>query len=394
MARISVEVGALLPAIRRALSAVERRSTIPILETVHLASSDGQLSVSGTNLDMEICAHLPAAGDPLSVCVNPRVLLGMLKGLPASEPVTLEAAAGSGALRVRIGDEQWSLPVLPVEDWPTMPAPPQDQASMSLDAGWIGDALARVAPFISREDTRYYLNGVLLEAEGDKLLAVATNGHQLGRVERAVRGAAIAMAAAGYGAKSCIIPSGMVRAILAHMRGPVTVTLSSAPLVCQVRSADLTITGKLIDGTYPNYRRIIEVPKDIGYEIDRLAFLSALARLKAISSRGSDPGVYICWRQGRLILERRDVELGTASIPVPGTTLANWPAIPLYFNRSYLAAGAQQVRGSAFHLHGGSDAYSQARIIDVSDPASTFILMPMRGDAMVPHEPPPAQEAA
>lgn len=388
MSGTSVEAGALLRALRNVLSAVDRRVTMPILGTVHLASSRAQLAVAGTNLDLEIRAHLPAVGDLTATCVNPHVLMGLLKGLKASEVVTLEPEAGNAVLRVRIGDEQWSLPALPAEDWPALPFGPQvQQASLSLDAGWMGDALARVAQFMSSEDTRYYLNGVLLEAEGDKLLAVATDGHRLGRVERVIPGAAEAMAAAGFADKSCIIPRDMVRAILAHMRGPVTATLSSAPLMCRVKCDDLTITAKMIDGIYPDYRRVIEEPKDVGYEIDRFAFLSALARLKAISNRGTGAMVSICWRQGRLFLERRGSEMGMASIPVPGGTLGTWPAAPLHFDRAYLATAAQQVRGSAFRLHGGGQEFSQARIIDVSDPAATFVLMPMRGDA-VPHDPP------
>ncbi|MFG1371513.1 DNA polymerase III subunit beta [Xanthobacter oligotrophicus] len=391
MAGITVEAGALMRALSRTLAAVDRRPTVPILATVYLVSSGCQLTIAGANLEMEIRAQLPAVGELPATCVNPRVLRDLLKGLPASECVTLETGESGATLRVQIGEEDWSLRTLPVEDWPAFFAELEGQlAEVRLDAGWIGDVLARVAPFMSTEDTRYYLNGVLLEAEGDKLLAVATNGAQLGRVERTVPEAATAISAAGFvGLKSsCIIPSDMVRAVLAHIRGPVTVALSSAPLVCRVEGDGLTITGKLIDGVYPDYRRILEEPKDIGYEIDRLSLLSALARLKAISSRGGDPIVSICWRKGRLFLERRDAEIGMASIPVPGTTLGTWPNIPLHFDRARLAMAVQQIRGSAFRLQGGNSPYSQAQLIDVSDPASTFILMPMRGETALPHEPP------
>lgn len=394
---INVEAGALSQALSRVLPVCHRKALVPILSMVRISAANQRAELVGTDLDIEIQTHLPAAGKLEPVCVDPHVLRDIVRGLPAKERVTLQAR--NGDLVLLVAEEEWSLPTWKADDHPTMkqPADAALHGSFQLDAGYMGDVLARVAPFISADECRYYLNGVFLEPDGDRLFSVTTDGSRLGRVERTISGVATAMEAAGFvpGERRCIIPRDFVRVALSLVRGPAKLTISTSPPLCRLDAEGVTITGKLIDGTFPDYHRVLIDPIDAGYEIDRLGFLSALNRLKAMEARGSSRVLALCWRKGALYLERRDSDRGRASIPVPAATLGRWPAEPVSFDRRFLATIAQQVRGSAFRMHWtGFDTSSQVRITDASDPAATFILMPMRGETALAHEPPPPESAA
>jgi len=396
---INVEAKALSKALGQVLLACHRKTTIPILATARISAEKGVAKFSCTDLDIEIRSQLPASGKLKALCVDPRVLRGIVRGLPASERVTLQAETDAELL-VLVGDEQWRLPALDATDWPKIRQPEDapKHASIPLDAGFIGDVFARVAPFISAEETRYFLNGILFDAEGGRLLAVATDGHRIGRVGRSVPGIAKSMKAAGFmrDDRRCIVGRDFIRATLSLVRGPARFTFGISPATCRIDADNISITGKMIDGTFPDYRPIVGEPSQGGYEVERLSFLSALDRLKAIEASGHSRDLALCWRDGALYLERRDVDRGRASIPVPAATFGDWPTEPLSFNRQYLASIAQQIRGSAFRLGWTGSANSQVQITDVSDPAATFILMPMRGDTKFAHEAPaaPKMEAA
>lgn len=389
---ISVEAGALSQALGRVLPVCHRKTTIPVLSTVRIAANRQSAELACMDLDIEIRTHLAAAGKLEPVCVDPRVLRDIVRGLPAKERVTLQATK-THELVVLVGDEEWRLPTWDANDFPPVNQPGDAplHGSFQLDAGYIGDVLARVAPFISANECRYELTGALLEPEGDRLFAVTTDGSRLGRIERTISGVAAEMEAAGFvaGERRCIISRNFLRAVLGLVRGPAKLTLSASPPLCRLDADGVTITGKLIDCTFPDYHRALVDPIDAGYEVDRLALLSALSRLKAIEERSSSRIIALCWRKGALYLERRDADRGRASIPVPAATFGQWPATPVSFDRSYIAAIAQQVRGSALRMHWtGSETGSQVRITDASDPAATFILMPMRGETALDHEPP------
>lgn len=390
-AGISVDAGAFSQALARVITACHRKATIPILSTARLAAGHSRLEIFSTDLDIEIRTHVAAAGKLEAVCVDPRVLRDIVRGLPATQRVTL-ALRAANELLVLVDEEEWLLPAVDAKDWPKTKRPEDapKHGAIQLDAGFVGDVLARVAPFISNEETRYYLNGVCLDPDGDRLFSVTTDGHRLGRVERNIAGVGAAMEAAGYvaGERRCIVSSLLVRAAVNLVRGPARLTISASPFLCRIDTEAVSITGRMIDGTYPDYHRVLCEATDAGYEVDRLAFLSALGRLKAIEARGSSCGLTLCWRKGALYLDRRDADRGRASIPVPAAPLRSWPDQPISFDRRYLVAIVQQIRGSAFRLHWTGSASSQVRISDASDPASTFILMPMRGETALPHEPP------
>lgn len=241
---------------------VEHRNTIPILANVLLSADNGQLAVTGTDLDISYSASAPAEGT-LETTVDAKRLSDIARRL-SGDVVTITHA--DDKLVVKSGRSRFTLPTLPVEDFP------------HLDAGDLGghfqlDFAALVAPVrfaISSEATRYYLCGVHLHntAEGG-IRAVATDGHRL------AHNTACGMPTI----PAVIIPAKTVGIVPA---GEVTVSLSQNKV--RFATADTIIVSKLIDGSYPDYQRVIPANNTSVATVDRKELASAVARVSTIES--------------------------------------------------------------------------------------------------------------
>ncbi|MGH6774753.1 DNA polymerase III subunit beta [Brucella tritici] len=259
--RVSIDRSQLAYALATVNRAIESRNSIPILANVLLAVEDGQLRLTGTDLDVEITTSLPVLDcQPGSVTVPGKMLADIAKR--ATGDITL--ALDGGRLTVASGRSRYKLDVLPAEDFPSFSAGKFD-TTLELDLA------ALVAPCvhcISTEETRYYLNGVYLHAVEGRLVAVATDGHRLMRN----------VGPAGdldYGA---ILPRKLVGLL---PKGAVTVELSQNKV--RVTSGSTVITSKLIDGTFPDYVRVIPTGNANVLTVDRQYLMKAVERVAAVS---------------------------------------------------------------------------------------------------------------
>ena len=259
--RVSTDRSQLAHALATVNRAIESRNSIPILANVLLAVEDGQLRLTGTDLDVEITTSLPVLDyRPGSVTVPGKMLADIAKR--ATGDITL--ALDGGRLTVASGRGRYKLDVLPAEDFPYFIAGKFDT---TLDL----DLAALVAPCvhcISTEETRYYLNGVYLHAVDGRLVAVATDGHRLMRNV----GPASALE---YGV---ILPRKLVGLL---PKGTVTVELSQNKV--RVTSGATVITSKLIDGTFPDYVRVIPTGNSNVLTADRQALMKAVERVAAVA---------------------------------------------------------------------------------------------------------------
>lgn len=365
-------------------------SKIPILNTVKFEFEEGAAQVSATNLDLAMirrCATVGQLGAPF--CIELRSLLRVVQGYPRGDVLSLSIVKVGDLERLKItsGGDEWLLPTFPngPADWPDSFPDIADaaKATFSLDAGFRSDVLIRVRHAVSREETRYYLNGINISAEGDDLIATATDGHRLVSIRRPHPGAADKLAIVKT---SVILPNDFVRAIIEGTSGALELDFYEDRLIATVRADGVVIHGKLIDGSYPDWRRIVPNAGTCGYEVDRLSLVAGLTKLAATDRDGA-LAVAMVRRGGRVVLEARHPDGISSVLAVTASTFATWPEHPVSFNRKLLRGLVLLGRGGALRLTMGGPM-DPVRIEDSASSELTVVLAPMRGDDEVVHEPP------
>jgi DNA polymerase-3 subunit beta len=351
---------------------VERRNTIPILSNVLLRADDEGLRLKATDLDIEVTETIPAElASGGSTTVPAHVIYDIVRKLPEGSQVSLESTGDSGQMLIRSGRSRFSLQALPESDFPDLAAGDLPHR-FTLPSADLKRLIEKTQFAISTEETRYYLNGIYfhtLEVAGQTVLrAVATDGHRLARVE-------IPAPAGSEGMPGIIIPRKAVAEIIKLVDDAgesVGVELSSAKI--RLTFGGVVLTSKLIDGTFPDYQRVIPTGNDKKLVIDRQSFAAAVDRVSTISSeRGR--AVKLSIADGQLTLTVNNPDSGSATEELP----ADYGADPLDigFNARYLLDIAAQLSGDTaeFML---ADAGSPTLIHDSADEHALYVLMPMR----------------
>lgn len=370
--RLTIEKAALLKSLGHVQSVVERRNTIPILSNVKLEARDGRLALNATDMDVDIVESVAADVDSPGATTAPaHTLYEIVRKLPEGAQVSLESG-GDGQLTLRSGRSRFTLACLPTEDFPVM-AGGDLPNSFFLPVGELKALIDRTRFAISTEETRYYLNGIYLHAGQragvDVLRAVATDGHRLASVESPLpEGAA--------GMPGVIVPRKTVnelRKLIDETVAEVAVSLSET----KVRFAfdDIQMTSKLIDGTFPDYERVIPSGNDKEWEVDRKLFVEAVDRVSAISSEKSR-AVKLSLAGTTLTLSASSPENGTATEEVEVDYQGGGP-IEIGFNSRYLLDIAQQIEGGAVRFL-MADAASPTIMRETDDASALYVLMPMR----------------
>ena len=373
--KFTADRAVLLKALAHVQSVVERRNTIPILANVLLDAAGGLLRLTAT--DMEIAIVEEIAGVDIGRegrCTAPAAtLFDIVRKLPDGVRVEFDHRGGDAPLALRAGRYNTSLMVLPVEDFPSM-TEGKLPTKFRLGAGMLRDLVDRTRFAISTEETRYYLNGIYLhaaKAEGtDVLRAVATDGHRLARVEEALPDGAAGM-------PGVIVPRKTVnelRKLAEETTEEVEVRLSDTKL--QAKIGAVTLTSKLIDGTFPDYERVIPKGNDRVLKVDKNAFAQAVERVAAISSERSRP-VKLSLGKNHLMLTAASPEQGQASEEVDGDAVTyDAPALEIGFQARYLKDITDQVDAQVeFRFADGS---APTIVQDSARPEAVYVLMPMR----------------
>lgn len=251
----------LAAAMRAAERVVEARNTIPILSMVRLVSTKDGLEITTTNLDIQYRQTIACKGTEFALCVDAKRLGQMASAAKAN--ITLEP--GKGNLTVKSGRSRWTMPALPVDDFPSMPV---DKLCKPIAIDH--EALARVLWALSNEETRYYLCGVFLNDEGGAARYVTTQGHKLASMQTATKWP--------KDAPDVIVPTGLVKVIIAMDGGQAAWDDKKM----QVINGDVTVTGKMIEGTFPPYRRVIPEVSSV-VQVDAGALLAEVNSAKIAS---------------------------------------------------------------------------------------------------------------
>ena len=363
--KLTIDRMSLLRPLGHVQSVVERRNTIPILANVVLRAEEGELSLTATDMDIatEVGCSVMTSG---TTTMSAHLLYDIARKLPDGAEV--EIAVNDGHAMVSAGRSSFRLPTLPVEDFPAISSN-ELPVNFSLTAADMRDLIDATRFAISTEETRYYLNGIYIhKAESGELCAVATDGHRLAMTRQALPSGAAQM-------PSIILPRKAVselRKLLDDFDGDVLIGLSETR--AEFRFGVVRLTSKLIDGTFPDYTRVIPVGNDRIMQVDVSAFSAAVDRVSTIASEKSR-SVKMGLRSGVLTLSASNTDASSATEELEVSY--DGPEMEIGFNARYLLDIAGQVNSDMVEF-ALADQGSPSLVRAPGDEASLFVLMPMR----------------
>ncbi|MCX8474768.1 MAG: DNA polymerase III subunit beta [Sphingomonas sp.] len=368
--KATIERATLLRGLSHVQSVVERRNTIPILSNVLIeAQAGGAMRLMATDLDLQIDETIPAAVDqPGAITVSAHTLFDIVRKLPEGSQV--ELAAAEGRITVNAGRAKFTLATLPRDDFP-MIAEGELPTTFELPAETLKQIIDKTRFAISTEETRYYLNGIFLHVTDEAtpmLRAAATDGHRLARVT-------VARPDGADGMPDVIVPRKCVaelRKLLDEVDGSVGVSLSGSKIRFDLGQAILT--SKLIDGTFPDYSRVIPTANDKILKIDPRSFMQGVDRVSTIATEKTR-AVKMSLDRDKITLSVTSPENGAAAEEVPG----EYAAMPfeIGFNSRYLMDILGQIEGDLVEVH-LADAAAPTLIRENDSSPALYVLMPMR----------------
>jgi DNA polymerase III subunit beta len=378
--KLTIERGALLKALGHVQSVVERRNTIPILSNVLLRADSGAgggvLALSATDMDLEIVEQVPSRIErPGRTTAPAHTLYDIVRKLREGAQIEIDASGERSVMVLRSGRSTFTLACLPSEDYPVMAS--GDLAyNFTLTAAELRSLVDRTRFAISTEETRYYLNGIYLHTtkndEVPVIRAVATDGHRLARVE-------MVMPEGAAGMPGIIVPRKTVielRKLVDESEDEIQVSLSETKI--RFATGEAALTSKLIDGTFPDYDRVIPSNNDKILEVKCKEFAEAVDRVSTIStekSRAVKLAIVPGANGGSLAVSATSPENGTAVEEIDATYLAE--PIEIGFNSRYLLDITAQIDGEGAQF-AMSDSASPTIVRDRADPSALYVLMPMR----------------
>jgi DNA polymerase-3 subunit beta len=370
--KVTLERAALLKALGHVHRIVERRNTIPILSNVLIDARERTLTLKATDLELEATERAPAdVMQEGATTVAAHILFDIVRKLPDGAQVSLEMTGDQGQLLLRSGRSRFFLQCLPASDFPDLTAADLTHR-FALTAGDLKKLIDNSQFAISTEETRYYLNGIFLhvsEVDGAPMLrAVATDGHRLARVQMpAPKGS--------QGMPGVIVPRkavGEVQKLIEDPSAEVAIEMSATK--ARVTFGETVLTTKLIDGTFPDYARVIPAGNDKRLVVEKEAFSNAVDRVSTISSeRGR--AIKLSIGDGRMVLSVNNPDSGSASEEIE----VDYDSTPIDigFNARYLLDITAQL-ASDTALMKLSDPGSPTIIQDRDGAAALYVLMPLR----------------
>jgi DNA polymerase-3 subunit beta len=370
--KITIERGLLLKVLGHIQSIVERRNTIPILSNVKFDAPDGVLSLNATDMDLEIVETVPAnVSAPGSATAHAHTLFDIVRKLPDGAQVELDCTGDDSQLTLTAGRSKFKLTCLPTDDFPVLSGGELPH-SFSMPAADLKTMVDRTRFAISTEETRYYLNGIYLHAAENNgvsvLRAVATDGHRLASVEFPLPDGAAGM-------PGVIVPRktvGELRKLIDEIDEDVNVALSDTKIRFSFEGA--VLTSKLIDGTFPDYDRVIPSDNDKLLEVDARQFAQAVDRVSAISTEKSR-AIKLALNKDNLTLSANSPDNDTATEELPVSYDSG--DVEIGFNSRYLLDITQQIDGDTARLT-LADGSSPTLVQDAGDASALYVLMPMR----------------
>ena len=363
----TIERATLLKSLGHVQSVVERRNTIPILSNVLIeAREDGSIRLMATDLDLQVDESVPAAvAQAGATTVSAHTLFDIVRKLPEGSQVELTAAEGK--MQVVAGRSRFNLSTLPRDDFPVI-AEGDLPTRFELPAATLRQVIEKTRFAISTEETRYYLMGIFLHVVDDQLRAAATDGHRLARIT-------VSRPDGAEGMPDVIVPRKAVAELyrlLEELEG--TVEISMSPTKIRFGLGSAILTSKLIDGTFPDYNRVIPTANDKLLKLDPKSFSAGVDRVSTIASEKT--------RAVKMSVDRDKVTLSVTS-PENGLATEELAAdygsdgLEIGFNARYLLDILGEIDGDTVEVH-LADAAAPTLLRESDKSNALYVLMPMR----------------
>jgi DNA polymerase III subunit beta len=355
-----------LAPLQSVIGVVERRQTMPVLANVLLSARDNRLSITGTDLEVELVAtrqvSVQQAGD---ITIPGRKLLDIFKALPDKTSVTLSTEGER--VTIRGGRSRFSLSSLPATDFPVIEEI-NAQQTLALEQGEFRRLIDKTHFSMAQQDVRYYLNGLLLETDGKSLRAVATDGHRLAICEMELK-------ERGKSAQhQVIVPRKGVLELQRILGTDGSIELAIGTNHVRAQIGDIRFTSKLIDGRFPEYGRVIPAAPARKVEADRETLRAALQRT-AILSNEKYRGIRLTARTDLLVIQAHNPEQEEAEDQVE--VAYKGEEVEIGFNVNYLLDALSAIDTEKVEI-GLTDANSSCLIHSPDVTHTRYVVMPMR----------------
>ncbi len=355
----------LLAPLQSVIGVVERRQTMPILANVLLSARDNRLSVTGTDLEVELVAsQAVTVQQPGDVTVPGRKLLDICRALPEKSSVSLTTEAERAT--VRAGRSRFTLSCLPAADFPVVEEF-QAQQHVTVSRAALRRLIDKTHFSMAQQDVRYYLNGMLLETDGKALRAVATDGHRLALCETALETASTTP-------QQVIVPRKGVLELQRLLGGEGDLELAIGTNHVQARIGEIRFTSKLIDGRFPEYGRVVPASPTKVVQAERELLRQSFQRT-AILSNEKYRGIRLTLRAGLLITQAHNPEQEEAEDQVEVTYEGD--DLEIGFNVTYLLDALSALDGEKVEI-GLTDPNSSCLLRAPGGGDTKYVVMPMR----------------
>jgi len=355
----------LLAPLQSVIGVVERRQTMPVLANVLLGARDNRLSVTGSDLEVELVAtsqvNVQQAGD---ITVPGRKLLDIFRSLPEKASVTLSTEGER--VSVRAGRSRFTLSSLPAAEFPLVEEI-NAQQTLTVAQGEFRRLIDKTHFSMAQQDVRYYLNGLLLETDGKALRAVATDGHRLALCEMALAGKAKSN-------HQVIVPRKGVLELQRILGTEGNIELAVGTNHVRAQIGDIRFTSKLIDGRFPEYSRVIPAAPASAIRADRDVLRQALQRT-AILSNEKYRGIRVTVKKNILTVQAHNPEQEEAEEEIEVGYDGN--DLEVGFNVNYLLDALAAIDGQEVEL-GLTDSNSSCLIRSPGNASARYVVMPMR----------------
>jgi DNA polymerase-3 subunit beta len=350
--KLMAERERLLAPLQAVIGVVERRQTMPVLANVLLGVRSGQLTITATDLEVELVAgteiSVQEGGD---ITVPGRKFLDILRALP--EKVAVSLAVEGEKVVIKAGRSRFTLVTLPAAEFPVIDDI-HAQQTVQVARKELQRLLEKTHFSMAQQDVRYYLNGMLLEIDGQSLRAVATDGHRLALCEST-------LAAGARTSQQVIVPRKGVLELQRVLTDEGTADLAIGTNHIRAQIGDIRFTSKLIDGRFPEYSRVIPAAAMYAIRADRDVLRQALQRTavkrSVLTVQAHNPEQEEAEEEIEVSYEGNDLEVG--------------------FNVNYLLDALAAIDGKEVEL-GLTDSNSSCLIRSPGNAAARYVVMPMR----------------
>ena len=365
---LQAERDALLKPLLAVTGIVERRHTLPILSNVLIEKKNGQVSFCATDLEIQITTTSfdDFSGTDFRLTTSAKKLQDILRAIQGNSTVTLEQLA-SGRLTLRAGKSRFNLQTLPSDDFPLLSVGGACSSSFSLCQGELRRLISQTQYAMAMQDIRYYLNGLLMQIDGNQVRLVATDGHRLAFASTEVD--------ADLPKSEVILPRKSIielYKLLQDIDDPINIEMLANQVRCGF--GPTTIISKVVDGKFPDYKRVIPLDNDKIFMVKRLAFLHALQRASILANE-KFRGVRLILKSGSISILCTNSEQEEAEeeleIAYEGGELE------ICFNINYLMDVLTHLPAEELQL--GFGDCNRSTLVTMPDVTSfQYVVMPMR----------------